>query len=250
MKVLVIMPTYGRIPFLNRAVASFLSQTYEDKELVIVNDDKNVQIKCEYPNITCINLSKKVLIGQKKNLATNLGYHNLYIPFDDDDIMLPNRIKNCVDLHNKNTNVGLIRNTIGYIIYGDQFMISSSGQNTISYTRDAWFEVRGYEYEGNNGEDQEFKFKNKKILEFEYNELIDYVYNWGGINYHASCSDERNIEEMAYQQLVDLNLLNKEYYINPDYDEYGKFVYLDKLYKEKKEPIKIKHIGMAKIKIL
>jgi glycosyltransferase involved in cell wall biosynthesis len=81
MKVLVVMPTYGRIPFLNRALASFLSQTYDNKELVIINDDKNVELKCEYPNVICINLNKKILIGQKKNLATNVGYHDLYMPF-------------------------------------------------------------------------------------------------------------------------------------------------------------------------
>ena len=36
MKVLVVVPTYGRLPFLGRVVVSFLSQTYEDKELVII----------------------------------------------------------------------------------------------------------------------------------------------------------------------------------------------------------------------
>lgn len=250
MKVLVIMPTYGRIPFLNRALASFLSQTYDDKELVIVNDDKNVEIKCEYPNVTCINLNKKILIGQKKNLATNLGYYNLYIPFDDDDIMLPNRILNCVNTHTNNTDVELYRNILCYTIYGDEFFVSHSAQNSISYTKKIWFQSGGYLHNTNCGEDQEFKNKINSKLEIEIPELIDYVYNFGGINYHLSCTNDNTIENIAYQQLVEMNLLNKKYYIEPDWDEFNKFIELDKLYKEKKQSIKVEHVSLGKINIL
>ena len=54
MKTLIIMPTYGRIPFLNRALASFLKQNYDDKTLVIINDDNNIELKCNYKNVVCI----------------------------------------------------------------------------------------------------------------------------------------------------------------------------------------------------
>lgn len=250
MKSLVIMPTYGRIPFLNRALASFLSQTYDDTELVIVNDDKNIELKCEYPNVTCINLSKKILIGQKKNLATNLGYYDLYIPFDDDDIMFPNRIENCIFLHKSKPNIDLYRNTLSYTIYGNEFFVSNAGPNTISYTKNGWFKSGGYLHDSNFGEDQEFKNKIVNKLEMEYPEYIDYVYNFGGINYHLSCSSDDSIEKIAYDQLIYMNLLNKKYYIEPDWDEFNKFVELDKLYKEKQTSIKVEHIALGKIKIL
>lgn len=249
MKVLVIMPTYGRLPFLNRALASFLSQTYDDKELVIVNDDKNVEIKCEYPNVICINVSKKILIGQKKNIATNLGYHDLYIPFDDDDIMLPNRIQNCVNFHTKNFEIELYRNMLGYTISGNLFMEAPTSQNCISYTRSAWFGCNGYCHNTNNGEDQEFKNKIYKKTEIKNSESIDYVYNFGGLNYHLSTSNDYTIENIAYQQLLDMNLLNKKYYIEPDWDEFGVFLELDRLYRQKKQPIKVNHVGLGKIKI-
>jgi len=250
MKVLVIMPTYGRIPFLNRALASFLSQRYDDKELVIVNDDINVELKCEYPNVNCINIPKRILTGQKKNLATNLGYHNLYIPFDDDDIMLPNRIQNCVDIHTKYHDINLYYNTIGYTLYGNEFLQAPSGPNTISYTKLGWFESFGYTHTESNGEDQEFKNKMNKKYEIEDISLIDYVYNFGGVNYHLSCSNVENIEKIAYNQLIELNLLNKIYYIEPDWEEYNKFIELDRLYKLKKETIMVEHTSFGKIKIL
>jgi glycosyltransferase involved in cell wall biosynthesis len=58
MKVLLVCPTYGRIPYLGRMVASFLSQNYDDKHLVIVNDDSNVELCCDIKNIIVININK------------------------------------------------------------------------------------------------------------------------------------------------------------------------------------------------
>lgn len=250
MKVLVIMPTYGRIPFLNRALASFLSQTYDDKELVIVNDDKNVEIKCEYPNVTCININKKILLGQKLNIGVNLGFYELFLPTDDDDVMLPNRIENCVSIHKNNSNIELYWNKYSYTIYGNEFSLAGSGANTVSYTRECWLKYGGYLHNKNNGPDQEFRDKVKNKLFLDSENLSDYVYNWGGINYHTSCSDDYSIEQIAYNQLLELNLLNKKYYIEPDFFEYKKFIELKNMYDEKKEPIKIEHIEFAKIKIL
>ena len=75
MKTLVVCPTYGRIPYLNRMLSGFLHQTYNDKHLVIVNDDVNVELCCNEPSVTCINLNRKILLPQKRNIAIGLGYH-------------------------------------------------------------------------------------------------------------------------------------------------------------------------------
>lgn len=250
MKVLVVMPTYGRIPFLNRALASFLSQDYENKELVIINDDSNVQLKCNYSNVICINLNKKILIGDKKNLATNIGKYDIYVPYDDDDIMLPNRLTNCIKMHTNNPNIGLYANKKSYTIYGPEFTIADSGANTISYTQKAWFQVMGYCHTQNSGEDQEFRSKIKNQLICDDINLIDYVYNWGGINYHLTYSLDNNIVQIAYNQLKNLNLINSSYTIEPDYIEYNKFVELDKRYKINQQPIEIIHKKLAHIDII
>lgn len=249
MKVLIIVPTYGRIPFLGRMLASFLSQTYEDKELVIVNDDKNITIYCEYPNVVCININKKILVGQKRNIATNLGYHDIYLPYDDDDVMLPMRIQNCVNKHIEYPEIDSYHNQISYISYGDQFNISSSGPSTISYTRKGWFNCGGYSHTLNTGEDQVFLSGLKNQLIINNTELIDYIYCYGGINYHLSSTPDSIIEDIAYNQLKNLNLLDGKYNIIPDYEEYNKFLKLDEMYKLGKRDFKIKHIALAKIEI-
>jgi len=248
-KTLVITPTYGRLPFLGRLLASFLSQTYDDKELVLVNDDKNVELVCEHPNVTVINMNKKLLIGQKKNLATNLGYHDLYLPHDDDDIFLPNRIANCVKIHQDNPDINLYRNLSNYTIYGDQFYVALATLNAVSYTRKGFFESGGYTHPVNSGEDQAFLSAMPKKLEIDDPNNPDYVYNYGGINYHLTFTHDSVIEDIAKVQLRELRLSNGKFYIQPDFEQYNKFITLDKMYKESNQPVTVIHTDMGKINI-
>ena len=249
MKTLTITPTYARLPFLGRALASFLSQTYDDKELVIVNDDKNVEIVCEHPGVTVINMNKKILIGQKKNLATHLGYHDLYLPHDDDDIFLPNRIANCVNMHEENPDIYLYRNLTSYLTYGSHFCVDGSTLNAISYTRKGFFESGGYTHPVNSGEDAQFLNSMPNKLEISLPDKIDYVYNYSGINYHLTYEEDYKIERIAKEQLRDMQLTNGKFYIQPDFEEYDKFVTLDQRYKQTGKPVIITHRGLGKIDI-
>lgn len=252
MKVLVITPTYGRLPLLGRLLASFLSQTYRDKELVIVNDDKNITLVCNYPDVTCINMNKKILIGQKKNLATNIGYHDLYMPHDDDDIFLPERISNHVRLHLSRPDINMYRNTKSYITYGDDFMVDNSTLNAISYTRKGWFESLGYTHPTNCGEDGQFLDSMPFLYQTANLDELDYVYNFGGMNYHLSSTPDNTIERIAIKQLKELNITNGIFTIIPDFEEHNKFIELDKRFKQLNKPnarINIKHISLGKIQI-
>lgn len=251
MKTLVVCPTYGRIPYLNRMLASFLSQTYDDKHLVIVNDDRNVELCCEHNQVTCINLNKKILLPQKRNLGIMVGYHDLIMPYDDDDIFLPNRISNHVQKHIENPDKWYYWNMSSYIIYGEKFELAGCSPNHSSFKRQCWFSVGGYANNENIGDDMEFFYKIPYHLKKEINDpvLADYVYNFGGINYHASYEKDQRIDEIAYDQILELNLMNKKYWIEPDYEEYNKFITLEQLYNNKKESLKINHISQGKIDI-
>lgn len=243
------MPTYGRLPFLHRAVASFLSQTYDNKELVIVNDDKNVIVACDEKNVTCINLNKKILVAQKRNLATQLGYYDLIMPHDDDDVFLPNRIANNVQIHKANPELELYRNKVCYTIYGDSFTLDVSPDNACSYKKTAWFKVNGYTHTTNLLEDREFNNKiDNKIEEENYN-VVDFVYNFGGVNYHLSSSNHDHIDGIASAQLRKEKLINGKFYIEPDFDGYNKFIQLEELYKQTNAPVKVIHKDLAKIDI-
>ena len=249
MKALVVCPTYGRIPFLNRMVASFLSQTYDNKHLVIVNDDKNVEICCDNKLVTCINLNQKVLLPKKRNIGTVYDYCDVVMQYDDDDIFLPERIANHVQKHTDNPNIGYYRNMASYIVYGDKFEIAGCSPNASSYLQKTWYEVGGYANNENIADDMEFYYKIPNKLEDNDNDIADYVYNYGGVNYHATYEKDERVDEIAYQQLQGLDLVGKKFWIEPDYEEFNKFVKLAEMYKITKEPQTIIHTAMGKIDI-
>lgn len=250
MKVLAIMPTYGRLPFLGRAVASFLSQTHNDKELVIINDDPNVTIKCSEKNVYCINLNKKMLVGEKRNMGVSLGDYDLYMPFDDDDIFMPNRMTNYVRKHLENPEIDLYRNTQAYTIYGDEFHEAAGTINGVSFTKRGWLKCGGYTLKSNFGEDKHFEDSIPNRLVIHVPEERDYVYNFGGINYHLSNTKDDDISHIAKHQLKQMNIQNGVFEIVPDYDTFNKFIELEKLLKEKNHPIKVKHLSLGQFDII
>lgn len=249
MRTLVITPTYGRIPFLGRAVASFLSQTYDDKELILINDDKNIEIVCESPGVTVINMNKKILVGQKRNIATQLGHHDLYLNLDDDDVFLPKRIENCVKIHQDNPEINLYRNLQNYTIYGESFMTTPDVLNAVSFTRKGWFEANGYTHQTNHGEDMVFldEMPNKLEVCNDNLDLMDFVYNFGGLNYHLTFAEDHEVEHIAKEQLKELELTNGKFYIQPDFEEFNKFVKLEEIYRQTNKEVSVIHRGLGKI---
>jgi glycosyltransferase involved in cell wall biosynthesis len=222
-------------------LASFLSQTYVDKELIIVNDDVNVTLKCNYDNVTCINLTERLLLPQKRNVGIGAAYGDIIMQHDDDDIMLPDAISTHVKKHMDNIHIWMYRNEASYFIDGESFKIATSSPTVCSYLRSAWYAVGGYNHTDNYGEDVEFftKMPNKMVERDESD--INYVYNWGGIDYHSSTNDPHEIKDLAVKQLLDMGYLGKEYWIHPDYEMYRKFVKLKEIHQKFNKDIKIYH---------
>lgn len=112
-KVSVIIPTYKRSDFLQRAVDSILNQTYKNVEVIVVDDNEP---DSEYRKMTEENMRKydkdeRVrYIKNEKNLggalSRNVGIKNAtgeYITFlDDDDVYLPKKIENQLNFMVKN----------------------------------------------------------------------------------------------------------------------------------------------------
>jgi glycosyltransferase involved in cell wall biosynthesis len=248
MKVLVVCPIYGRLHYLGRVLAGFLSQTHADKELVFINDNKNITLQCNYSNVHCINLNTRIILPDKRNLGVAFGSYDLYMPHDDDDIFLPDRISNRVKIHTSEDVISTV-DTTGYIVYHNLFeKVDSTGTTFCSYTREAFYQIGGYQHHQNIGEDQEFYNKlctdpRHKRLECVY----DAVYNYSGVNYHATFADQKDVDEIAYKQLVDMDLLGKVFTILPDYTEYIKFVDLARRYNDTCESIAVSFNNEGKL---
>lgn len=250
MKSLVVCPTYGRIPYLGRMLASFLSQDWDDKHLVIINDDKNVTLHCDYSNVTVINCNKKMTVAEKRNIGVSVGNYDLILPLDDDDIFLPNRISNHISKYSDNK---AYRNVPCYMIYGDKFLIDISAPNSISFKKEEWYNVGGYKILKNSRADDGKIYddlKNRNILlEENDKDNIDFVYHFGGVNYHLSCIPHDTIDKIAHQQLVDMKLEGGHYWIEPDYNKLNMIHDLVHHYRQINAPFKVKHGGNCQISI-
>lgn len=104
-KVSIVIPTYKRSEYLLRSINSVLDQSYQNIEIVIVDDNElesKYRQKTEERMLEFANNNKVVYIKNSKNLggalARNQGIKNStgdYITFlDDDDVYLPNKIEN------------------------------------------------------------------------------------------------------------------------------------------------------------
>lgn len=94
MKVTAIMPARGRPQLTARAVQSFLSQTYEHKELLILDDeDCPACPPClSIPGVQIFRQGGKMTIAQKRNWLCEKATGELIAHFDSDDWSAPDRI--------------------------------------------------------------------------------------------------------------------------------------------------------------
>lgn len=118
-EVSVLVPAYNAMDFLPDTVASVLAQTYQDFELIIVNDGstdsvENWASELSDPRIKLISQQNKGLAG-----ARNTGLENAkgdYIAFvDADDLWLPNKLEKQVALLKARPEVGLVYSWISLI---------------------------------------------------------------------------------------------------------------------------------------
>lgn len=94
-KVSCVMVTRNRAGFVPQAIQNFQRQTYENRELLII-DDGNCLVSHLIPvdkNILYFPLSKEKSIGSKRNMGTQLANGEYVTHWDDDDYQAPIRIE-------------------------------------------------------------------------------------------------------------------------------------------------------------
>lgn len=131
----VVITTYGRTDFLEKAIKSVVTQTYNNIEIIVVDDNaNNLEVRDKVEAI--LNRFPQCrLIENKKNLggglSRNEGIKNArgeFISFlDDDDTYKENRIRRYIDEFFRNES-----NAIG-IIYGYVDAVNSEGEKIGEY---------------------------------------------------------------------------------------------------------------------
>ena len=114
----VVIPTYGRIDFLEEAIQSVMNQTYKNVEIIVCDDNSQLpnvrqnvkEIVSKYPTCKLVENKKNLGGALNRNEGIKVSKGELISFLDDDDVYLPTRIEKVVELYlqNKQKKVGII----------------------------------------------------------------------------------------------------------------------------------------------
>ncbi len=94
----VIIPTYNRAGYLKEALISILSQTYNDLEIIVIDDDSNdntseIVLKLNSEKIFYFKQNKIGIIGKLRNIGIKKSKYDIIAFCDDDDIWEPEKLE-------------------------------------------------------------------------------------------------------------------------------------------------------------
>ena len=107
MNITVIIPTYNRYEFLKRAIRSVISQSYNAKEIIVVDDgssDNTSKIVQDFPFIKYI-FQKNSGVSSARNLGIKNASHEWIAFLDSDDEWYESKLKEQIVFHRENRDV-------------------------------------------------------------------------------------------------------------------------------------------------
>jgi len=128
----VIIPTYNRAGFLKKSVQSVLNQTFQDFEMIIINnysDDNTLEIVNSFNDnrIKMINFRNDGVIARSRNQGIMHSTGNYIAFLDDDDLWLPNKLELQVNYMHRHPEY--------FLIYSNAWIIDNTYQRKQLYLR-------------------------------------------------------------------------------------------------------------------
>lgn len=142
-KVSVIIPVYNVAPYLQRCVDSVLRQTYEDKEIILVDDgstDESGRIcdnyEAQYPQIRVLH-KKNGGLASARNAGLDIATGE-YIEFvDSDDWIAPDTIGYCMALFRSTEHIDVVQFGIAEVASQDEkYKMSREHLDILTKTKD------------------------------------------------------------------------------------------------------------------
>jgi len=125
-EVSVIIPTYNRSGFVVEAVNSVLSQTFDDLEVVVVNDGSSDETARVLENFNDPRVKPMHQANVGRSTARNRGFaesSGQFIVFlDDDDLFLPEKLEKQVNFLRENPDTGLVASGFNYVAHDEQII--------------------------------------------------------------------------------------------------------------------------------
>lgn len=210
-----ITPTYGRFPYLCEMVWCWANQTYQNKELIIVNDQANLKITCDIPGVKVFNFNERFVgLGAKRNFAIAQAHPSsqFICPWDDDDLFFPEHIEFLVSLFAEaDQSLERVKNAKHFVSIDNNFFNLSHDVNQTYFGASLFRKQVFIDYPFKDylimGEDADL-FDNKRLnMKIEQNPLISsFVHRRGMGIPHASGVRQFSYDHGAQDEIA------KEFY--------------------------------------
>jgi len=140
MKVSIIIPTYNRVSLLKEALDSIASQTYDDFEVIVVNDfpEQKAEVSklvAKYQKVHLISQSFSKGGNAARNAGITFATGDIIAFLDDDDTWYAEKLSKHVEAHKENPEVGLVYSNCEYFwengVLNDQVFPATLPDNVI-----------------------------------------------------------------------------------------------------------------------
>lgn len=199
--------SYARTARLRDAVYCFQQQDYlGEKELLIFNSCPEQTIVCDLPGVRVINCKERPkTLGECRNLAIESANGTHMLVWDDDDLYLPNHMRNFAENWKEDWEWCWLDKQI----YAERFRpknISQGTYNVFAFTKRAWLLVGGYSHM-DCGEDNAICSKISSALPGGRVDIprrkISFIYSWGnGIDHISGAANKEHDWAGAYTRVA------------------------------------------------
>ncbi|MBU7319743.1 glycosyltransferase [Paenibacillus oleatilyticus] len=193
MKVSVVIPCYNHGKYVEEAIKSVLASTYENIEIIVVNDGSTCEdtvnilndLEKKYEDIVFIHQSNKGLPGAR-NSGIRVSTGEYILPLDADDLIAPTFIEKAVWVLIRKPEISLVYSNVqlfgkeDYVWYTKDFSFNELLEEnyipaTALFKKKTWEEVGGYDETFIKGyEDWEFwlRLASKSFLGYKIDEVL------------------------------------------------------------------------------
>ena len=126
-----VIPTYNRAEFVKRAIDSVLNQTYENIEVIVVDDGsqdntREVVLSIKDKRVRYIRLHRNFGVSFARNIGIENSTGDFIAFLDSDDYFLPEKIEKQVELMLKDKRVGVCYTEVYYEIEDGKLIYEES----------------------------------------------------------------------------------------------------------------------------
>jgi len=202
--------TYNRQTLLNEILYCFLAQDYENKELIILNDNALIDYYYNDPRVKIFNIKNRfVSLGEKRNFSRAITNGEFIFITDDDDIYYSNHISRLLSYHLDNLDFDIISNTKAHYSEHNNFVQDwnvNVAFNGACIRKEYWLNNE-FPKDKSCGEDQDF-IKNAKIFHID-DDITTFHYRWGLNIHHISQMGGDGQDSYKYNGQLILNYKQK-----------------------------------------